>query len=117
MGMIQDRARQLAQELTAGGVPATADPAEALGMAPCVLVGPPVQEARHYGGRLAFWRLVVLANTADQTQAWDQLDDLLDALAGALPWERAEPSTYLLPNGTEPFPAYVVTYSETVTED
>jgi len=117
MGFVQDRGLELAAELDAAGVAATADPAQAVGLAPCVLVGPPSQEARHYGGRVVSWRLIVLSSTADPAQAWDQLDDLLDALAAVIPWERADPTAYTLATGTEAVPAYAVTYTETVTED
>lgn len=117
MGFVQDRGRQLAAECSAAGLPATADPAEAMGLAPCLLVGPPIQEARHYGGRVVTWRLLLLAGTAEQAQAWDQLDDMLDQLTVVLPWERAEPTAYVMPNGTDATPAYSVTYTETVLEE
>lgn len=117
MGVVQERGRQIAAELWAAGVPATADPANALGLLPCVLVTPPSMESRHYGGRVVTWRLLLLADSADPAQAWEELDGLLDAFSEHAPWERAEPATYVLPNGQDSTAAYAVTYTETIAEE
>lgn len=115
MSVIYARGQALVEALSAAGVAATTEPGAAIGLLPCVLVPPPVREVRHYGGHVVTWRLVVLADLPDATRSWEQLDDLVDRVADLLPIERAEPTSYVLPSGTDPVPAYAVTFTETVT--
>lgn len=108
-------AAQIVAELTAAGIYATTSPAELVGNLPGVLVAPPALTLSRYAGPDATWRLVAVASTttADPVAAWSQLDALLDVAWDALPLEGAEPSSYVLPDGTTAHPAYVLTLTTT----
>ena len=115
------RARQLVDALRGVEVEpgrplaAVCDVTDATGNLPCVLVPPPRLAFDLGDGATATWRLVALA--ADGTGsaiAWQQLDELVDAVAGLLPIELAEPTSYQLPNGADAVPAYVLTFSEAI---
>lgn len=109
------RAEALAAELRVSGVRAYLDPAQAGANLPAVLVPPPILAFDLPVGATATWRLVALA--ADPTGSrgsWAELDELVETVAAALPVERAEPTTYVLPTGGDPLPAYSVTLTESV---
>lgn len=106
-----DQADALAAYLLARQVPAVVDVRAVAANLPCVLIPPPrVQYAAAPPGGDPVWRLVVIAADATGSRAaWQQLDDLLDALADALPVEVADPTTFINPGGGDPLPAYAVT--------
>lgn len=106
-----DQADALAAYLLNRQIVAVVDVRAVSANLPCVLIPPPrVQFSGAAVGGEPTWRLMVIA--ADGTgsrAAWSQLDDLLDALADALPVEVAEPSSFVNPGGGDPLPAYAVT--------
>lgn len=108
------RARELAAELRAAGVPAVVDVRDAPGVLPGVLVPPPRlvwEGAASYVGPVAVWTLVALAaDSTGSAEAWAQLDQLVDTVADTLALDRADPSSYTL--GAVSHPAYLLTYTE-----
>lgn len=106
------RAGQLAAQLTGAGVPATHDPRLLHGRLPAVLVQPPRLAFTGYGGPEATWRLLIVANTAHELDAWTQIDDLAEAVADLLPVETGEPASYSTGPGADPLPAYVLTFTD-----
>lgn len=108
------RARALAVQLAGAGIAATHDPSEVAGKAPCVLVGPPRLAFDVGDASTATWRLLVIAGTTTQLPAWEQIDALLAQLADELAVETADPVAWAEGPGTDPRPAYAVTYTETV---
>lgn len=107
------RARQLAAQLTGAGVAATADASELHANLPAVLIGPPRLAFDVGAGATATWRLLAVASTPVEVDAWDQLDALVSDLERLLPVEVAEPAAYAPPDHTA-LPAYALTYIETV---
>lgn len=111
-----DRAAQLAAQLRGAGIEATHDPAAAVNLAPCVLVGPPrLTFDLLDGGASEAWRLVAIAATTVQLDAWTQLDELIDQLADPaadLAIETAEPTSWAPNPGADPVPAYVLTLTD-----
>lgn len=106
------RGRELAAQLTAAGIKATADPRKVAAGAPIVLVSPPRLQFTGTPAPLATWRLLVVAGSTDEHVAWTQLDTLLAQLEQALPLETADPTFF---GGQDsPRPAYAATYNETV---
>jgi hypothetical protein len=109
------RAAELMAQLEAHDIRAVADPRSVY--PPCVLLTPP---ARRYDLPLpaytATWSLVCLAPGPGTADAWVALDQLLDAVVGALELDdsTATPSSYQLPTGGEPLPAYILTMTEGV---
>lgn len=107
------RARALAERLRVAGVPAVVDVRDAPAVLPGVLVPPPGLRFVGYAGPTVTWRLVALA--ADPTgsaQAWAELDQLVLAVADALPVESADPTAYQL--GDASLPAYLLTLTESL---
>ena len=108
-----DRARAYADTLTAAGVPTFVDPAQAAANVPCALVVPPALTFDRLDDQAPAsveWRLVVLAQRPAGLDAWAQLDDVLHQLVAAgLDAQRAEPGSYTLTGGTDPYPCYIVT--------
>lgn len=108
-----DRAAELVQELAAAGIKATRSVAAAAQQLPCVLIPPPTLGPGTYAGPTITWRLVALAaNPLGDVDSWAQIDALVEQLMAALPVERAEPTSYQLPNSDHPLPAYFVTLTE-----
>lgn len=105
-GELVPAAQQLADRLTAAGVPAVVDPAVADVRRPCVLVAPPTVD---YTEQLTTWRLVALAAASSGSlAALQQLDELVAGVVGSgLPIERAEPGSYALTEAGA-VPAYVL---------
>lgn len=108
------RAGQLAAQLTGAGVPATHDPRDLTGRLPGVLVLPPRLAFTGYSGPVATWRLLIVASTANELDAWTQIDTLAEQVADLLPVETGEPASYASTAVTEPLPAYALTFEETV---
>ncbi len=113
MGATVERAAQLVAQLTAAGVKATADVGQVAGNAPIVLVTPPVRDLA--GGPTRTWTLAALdAQAVGSLAAWSRLDDLVDQAVAALDGlvEQARPSSYAHTPGTDPLPAYLLTFTE-----
>lgn len=109
------RARELAALLTDAGVPAKWDVRDATANLPCVLVPPPRIDFDGYASSTVTWGLVAIAATnAGSGEAWQQLVDLVDGVDAQLPIETAAPTSYKLPTGGDPLPAYVLTFTESL---
>lgn len=109
------RGRELAALLSAAGVPAVVDVRDATANLPCILVPPPRLEFDGYAFATATWGLVALAATsAGAGEAWQQLVTLVDGAAAVLPVETANPTSYQLPTGGDPLPAYVLSLTESL---
>lgn len=105
------RAGELAAQLAGAGIQATTD-VQALGaQLPAVLVGPPVLSDPVGAGWTATWRLLAVASTPDALAAWGQLDQLVEAVTRELPVERCEPVSFAAVPGTDPLPAYALTFT------
>lgn len=107
-----DQAAQLAAQLRGLDIAATHDAAAVAGLAPCVLVGPPRLIFDVGDTATASWRLVAVASTAVQLDAWAQLDELVDLVAAVLCIETAEPASWAANPGADPVPAYVLTLTD-----
>lgn len=106
MGFIRAEQLDALQLLKDADVAATDDPAWANNNRPCVLVGPPTFDVTE---RQVVHRLVALSShPAGTLAALEQLDELADKVAAALPVETADPATYALTPATEPVPAYIL---------
>lgn len=117
MGISRVRAGELAAQLAGAGVKAHTDPGKAAGNLPCLLIGPPVLTpgTAGGGGYTATWSIFALASvSAGATAAWDDLDVLVDRVEEVLGVERAEPTSYTLPTGGDPLPAYRITHTEAI---
>jgi len=102
-------AEQLADQLTAAGVPTVVDPKRiSVRQLPVVLVAPP---AIDYRTKEATWRLLVLGPGPGTLAGWTAIDELLDALNQQLPLETADPGTYTTPSGE--LACYVATFTTT----
>lgn len=111
MGTV-DRGQELAAKFAAGGVRATVDPSAV--NPPAVLIVPPARVYDLGCGYSAAWTLIALAagaQGADRT-TWGTLDELVDAVAGIVDLERADPVAYTL-NGVA-YPAYLCTFTEAI---
>lgn len=115
MGHSLAAAEGVRDRLRAGSLAATLDVREVLGLAPCVLVPPPIWDDWAADGSPMFtWRLVAIsAQGLGNADAWAELDDLVSAVADVLDISRAEPIAYALPGGGQPpsHPAYAITYT------
>lgn len=106
------RAAELAAQLRSAGIEATHDAAAVAGLAPCVLVGPPRLVFDVGDSATASWRLLAIAATPSQMDAWTQLDGLVDAVAGLLPVESADPTSWAVAPGADALPAYALTLTD-----
>src|SRR4051794_9928187 len=107
------RGKQLVDQLRAVNISAVVDVGNALANLPCVLVVPPRLAFDIGDGATATWRLMAIAKDGTgSTTAWQQLDDLVDAVSELLPIELAEPTSYVLGQGIDPLPAYALTFTE-----
>lgn len=107
-------AGQLAAQLVGAGLAATIDVQQLGAALPAVLVPPPTLDQPTGAGWTATWRLLAVAATPDQLLAWQQLDQLVDGVAGVLPIERAEPVSFAAVPGSDPLPAYALTFTSYV---
>lgn len=106
------RGGALAAQLVAAGVPAGTDPQKL--PTPGVLVPPPRLAFDVGVGATATWRLLAVAATPDAVTAWTQLDSLVSTVADLLPIELAEPVSFAPDPGSDPLPAYALTFTEYV---
>lgn len=106
------RAVQLAAQLHGAGIPATHDASAVSSMAPCVLVGPPRLAFDTGTGSTASWRLLAVASSGDPLTAWQQVDDLVHAVADLLPVETADPTAFAASPTDDPLPAYALTLTD-----
>ena len=104
------RQRELAAQLTAAGVSATADPRSAT--PPVVLVPPPRRRYDVGCGYSAEWELIPLVPGPGNADADAALSATVDRLAELLPVVDAEPGSYVLSPDNAPFPAYRVHFLE-----
>lgn len=103
------RAQQLAAQLLGAGIDATHDARAVAGMAPAVLIGPP-RVAFDVGPFATYtWRLLAVSSTADPLSAWQQLDELVAAVALVLPVETADPTSFAAAPEDPSMPAYALT--------
>jgi hypothetical protein len=104
------RASDIVALLAAAEVRASLDPSAV--NPPAVLVVPPTRAYDVPCGFTATWTLIALAPGAQGADrgTWAALDRLVDAVADAVPLERAEMAAYTL-NG-QTLPAYVCTFTE-----
>ena len=107
-----DRARQLAAQLVGAGLAATHDARAVAGMAPCVLIGPPRLSFDVGTSATASWRLLAVAASADPLSAWEQLDNLVAAVAVVLSVETADPTQFAPNADSDPLPAYALTLTD-----
>lgn len=108
------RAAQLAAQLRDAGLAATHDPAEVLGLVPCVLFPPPELAFDVGDGATVTWRPLLIAGSAVELDAWTQLDALLVELADRLPVETARTTRWAPGPGADGHPAYVLTFTESL---
>lgn len=110
------RGREIAAQLSAAGIYATTDSQKITANLPGVLIAPPrIAENSLSGGATITWRIVALAADGTGSElAWEQLDDLIAAVADELPIEVADPLSYQLPNDVPAVPAYVLTFTDSV---
>jgi hypothetical protein len=105
------RQRTLAAELTAAGVPATADPRSAT--PPIVLVPPPRRRNDlACRGYTAEWELIPIVPGPGNADADAALSTMVDRLEDLLPVTDSEPTSYVLAPDNPPFPAYRVRFTE-----
>lgn len=109
------RARELAAQLTAGGV-RTVTSARSV-VTPCVLVTPPVRAYDLSCGYTATWQLYALASGGGDEASWGSLDELVDQLAQLVDVETVTPTAWTAGSGAEPLPAFLVTFTEAVDPD
>lgn len=111
---VLERAAELADELTEAEIAATHVVHALAGQLPAVLVGPPTIDWSQgtVGGVEVTWSLTAIASTLDPDQAWEELQELIEAVTTVLDIEKATPAGYALTAGVDPFPAYALTYSE-----
>lgn len=118
MGVIVDRAEELAELLSSDTYKATCDIRDTV--PPCLLVVPvPQRDYREgvlAGGTVDLaWTIVALGRPPADLQAGRDLEDLTDQVLEALPYvELAEPATYQIPGAETAVPAYLITYRETI---
>jgi hypothetical protein len=110
MSSSSSRQRELAEQLTAAGLVATADPRSAT--PPCVLVPPPRRLYDVGCGYSAEWELVPIVPGPGNADADVALSTMVDQLAALLPVTGADPTSYVLSPDNPPFPAYRVRFLE-----
>ena len=116
MTTVTGRAEEIVAALKTGtGKPATADVKKAGGLLPCYLVIPIPAYAFHTdldGGSSLTWTVYAITRGPGNLAAAKALEQLVVLAAGVLDFETAEPTSYKLPAGTDPFPAYSISWSE-----
>lgn len=107
------RAKALATEIQdATGITCTTDARSAV--PPCLLIIPPTRTYDVACGWDAEWTLILLSSGAG-SDAWEQLDDMLDQVEQKVDLDSATPGAYALTNGGDPLPAYTLKATEAVT--
>lgn len=114
MGAITDRAKEIAAELTAAGVRATADSGKV--RTPCVLVVPAPRWDFQLAGKSALvtWQLQAIAPLPADLTAASALEELVAKVAALLPIESAVPGRYKASEAETPLPAYTLTMTDEV---
>lgn len=113
MGTVMDRAAELVTLLKTTGKPATLDvtkvevPGYLLVPIPKYDFGTDLE-----GGSSLTWTVYALAKSPGNKQAGIALEELVILAAGVLDFETASPTSYELPSGSDPFPAYSISFSD-----
>jgi hypothetical protein len=113
MGTVTDQAQAYVDLLKTTGKPATLDVAKV--ETPGFLVIPIPKYAFHTdldGGSSLTWTVYALAKSPGNKQAAVALEELVILAAGVLDFDTAEPTSYQLPSGSDPFPAYSMSFSD-----
>lgn len=113
MGTVTDRAQEFVDLLKTTGKPATLDVTKV--DLPGFLVIPIPKYAFGTdldGGSSLTWTVYAIAKSPGNKQAALALEELVVLAAGVLDFETAEPSSYTLPSGSDPFPAYSISFSD-----
>lgn len=111
MGAVYDRALELAELLTAAGVPTTTDIATA-GPGVAVITPPTLEFDLLSGSTSLTWTVTVTAPGPGNGQAWHGLDDLVDKVRELLDVDTARPAA--LEVGSSLLPAYALTFADVV---
>ncbi|QOR55308.1 MAG: hypothetical protein SHS37scaffold537_6 [Phage 68_12] len=64
------------------------------------------------GGSSLTWTVYAIAKSPGNLQAAKALEELVVLAAGVLDFETADPTSYTLPSGSDPFPAYSISFSD-----
>lgn len=113
MTTVTQRAQEIVALLRTTGKPATADVSKV--RIPGYLVIPIPKYAFGTdldGGSSLTWTVYPLAKSPGNLAAAQALEELVVLAAGVLDFETAEPASYELPQGSDPFPAYRIDFSE-----
>lgn len=104
-------AAEIVEKLRAAGIRATTDPGALT--PPAVLVVPPRRVYDVACGYTAQWSVHAIAPgpTGGDRTTWNQLDELVDAVAAAFAVDTAQPGAYVL--GPNTHPSYLVTFTTT----
>lgn len=116
--MIGQAARELAEALTAAGVPTGLDPRNL--NPPCGYLVPGLVDYDRLGaGALTVeWELYLLAPDTEPVRALDALTELLDTLAAVVAPGEVQPVTLQLMNHSAGgLPAFLVTLTTEITKD
>lgn len=74
---------------------------------PLVLIQPPRVEYGTYAQATAQWTVILVSPLSDQFDAWDQLDEMAEALRIPLDVDKADPTNFQAPQG-KTLPALVL---------
>lgn len=116
MSGVTERAGQLVDELTAGGIKRVVTDVRHV-RTPCVLVQPiPAYDFNVLGAGVAeiTWTLVAMAGQPGDLRAARDLEQLVLLASTVLPIETARPAVYEIPGASDPMPAYLLTMTETI---
>lgn len=116
--MIGTAARELAEALTAGGVPTGLDPRNL--NPPCGYLVPGLIDYDRLGTGTATveWELYLLAPDTEPVRALDALTELLDTLAGIVTPGEVQPLTLqLLNHNAGGLPAFLVNITTEISKD
>lgn len=116
MGAVVDRAKAIALELEEAGVKASHDVRQV--QLPGILVVP-VPNRDYTEGTLGgsydvTWALWALTKGPGDLRAAEELETIVDTVAGILPIETAEASSYKVPGSTDPLPGYRLTMHDQI---
>lgn len=108
-------ARLLAESFTNEGVRTVTDPKNVV--TPCVLLTPPVRTYDVHCGYTATQQAYALAAGGGGEASWQALDELVDQLAELVDVETVTPTAWRASEGEPPIPAYLVTFTSTITTE
>lgn len=109
------QAKALAAELRDHGIKATHRATDLGPLLPAVLIGPPIIDWTRgtlNGTPSLSWSLRVVASTNDPDQGWQELDELIEALAELIDLETATPAAFQVSADAPPLPAYTLTVTD-----